>query len=91
MQLLRLRASDSEELDLRRKEHYLHPETLDEILQLISNEVLSDILLGIRDIADGDLPKVLHFSGIVDSIQDVSGDEQQSICVRLVDDDFIVH
>ena len=93
MELLRLRASDSDDLEqwLRRKDRYLHPEIQNEILQLISNEVLRDILSGMRDTEDGNSPNVLHFSVIVDGTQDVSGDEQLSICVKYVDDDFNVH
>lgn len=44
-----------------------------------------------NDTTDRDSPNILNFSVIVDGTQDVSDDEQQSICVRYVDEDFNVH
>ena len=82
MELLKLRTSDSEDLEqwLRRKDHHLHPEIQNEILQLINNEVLCDILSGMRDTADVDSP---NSSMIINGTLDVSGDKQQSICVLM--------
>ncbi|KAF0306619.1 Zinc finger MYM-type protein 1 [Amphibalanus amphitrite] len=90
IELLKLRACDSEELEqwLRRKERYLHQDTQNEILQLVSHEVLRNIISGMRDAVDGEVPDVPPFSVIVDGTQDISGNEQQSICVRYVDKDF---
>ncbi|KAF0293067.1 Zinc finger MYM-type protein 1 [Amphibalanus amphitrite] len=92
IELLKLRACDSEELEqwLRRKERYLHQDTQNEILQLVSHEVLRNIISGMRDAVDGEVPDVPPFSVIVDGTQDISGNEQQSICVRYVDKDFNV-
>ena len=54
MEMLKLRASDSDELKqwLHRKDNYLHPEIQNELLQLISNEILRNILSTMRDTAD---------------------------------------
>ena len=67
MKLLRLRASDKKLNHLlQRKGHYLLSKIQDEIFQVISNQILRDIhldlLLGMRDTADEDSPKMLHFS-----------------------------
>ncbi|KAF0312516.1 Zinc finger MYM-type protein 1 [Amphibalanus amphitrite] len=49
-----------------------------------------NIISGMRDAVDGEVPDVPPFSVIVDGTQDISGNEQQSICVRYVDKDFNV-
>lgn len=93
MQLLRLRVSESVELDhfLQRKNHNLHREIEDEILQLSSKRSLSWYIIWHAWHCEWDSPKMLHFSVIVNGQQNVRGDEWQLICVWYVDDDFNIH
>ena len=93
VELVELRATDCAELEewMRRKERFLHSDIQNELLKLISNEVLRDIISDMRDNSPDGSPSVLHFSVIVDGTQDIQGVEQESICVRYVDRDFKVH
>jgi len=51
----------------------------------MANTVIRDIAKTIRS-----LP-ILQFSIIVDGTQDISGVEQESICLRYVDHDLVPH
>ena len=59
-------ASAEMEQCMRRKEGYLQSDIQNEVLQLISNEVLRDIMSEMRDNSPDASPSVLHFSMIVD-------------------------
>ena len=79
-ELLELRAEDSFTIKewLKRSKTYLHPDIQNELLGILSHHVLRDI---IREMTEsGPTP----FALIVDGSQDVSGVEQQTICVRYV-------
>lgn len=93
VELLKLRASDCPELEqwLKRKDRYTHSDIQNELLQLASQEVLRSILSEMCEEAGDRSPQVTCFSIIVDGTQDISGEEQESICVRYVDQDFNVH
>ena len=97
LQLLHLRSSDCPDLKrwLQRKETFTHPECQNEILQLVSNEIVRDVVAEIMgssedDDDDRDM-RCRYFAVIVDGTQDVSGTEQQSVSLRYVDDSFCVH
>lgn len=85
VQLLRLRQNDSPDLLnwLTRKTSWTSP--------LIQNEILD--LLGITIVRN--LATILrsrqYFAMIVDGSRDCSGQEQESICIRTVDNDLTVH
>ena len=79
-ELLELRADDSDIIRewLKRSRNYLHSDIQNELLGLMSHHVLRDIIKEMT--AGGPTP----FALIVDGSQDVSGVEQQAICVRYV-------
>lgn len=56
-----------------------------EISQLFSNSSVREIVKSIQT-----LP-VLQYSIIIDGTQDISGVEQESICIRYVDQDLVPH
>ena len=87
-ELLRLRSRDCPELAewLKRKENFTHHDIQNELLRLISHDVLRGV---VADVNSGSEAK--YFAVIVDGTQDISGVEQESLCVRFVDDDFHVH
>ena len=87
-ELLRLRADDSPELRewLKKKENFTHHDIQNEMLRLISHEVVRGLVAELH--SDG---QPTYFSVIVDGTQDVNGLEQESICLRYVDDDLQVH
>lgn len=66
-------------------DHYTSPEIQNEILNIMANTVLRTISSTLHA-----LPK-LQFSIIMDGVQDISGSEQESICLRYVDDDLLPH
>lgn len=84
-QLLNLRANDVRELKnlLENDTSFTSPEIQNEILSLLSCSI-------VRDIKE-DVNKAGYFSLIVDGTQDVSGLEQESICIRFVDNDLEPH
>ena len=94
-QLLELRASDCPELQqwLKRKASFTSHDVQNEILELLSHEIIRDItaeVVGKRAGEDG-VGDVKFYSVIVDGTQDLSGKEQESISVRFVDDELTVH
>lgn len=62
--------------------HYTSPEVQNEILNIMANAVVRDISGTLHA-----LP-TLQFSLIMDGVQDMSGCEQESICLRYVDGDL---
>lgn len=87
-QLLKDKAEDDPALHKwleTHKQDYTSPKILNEILGSMSN----DIIRGIADIIRS-LP-VSQFSLIVDGTQDISGKEQESVCLRYVDHDLFPH
>lgn len=84
-QLLKFQAKDDARLShwLSQCQDYTSPQIQNEILQLVSNSVVRDIAKSIRS-----LP-VLQYSLIIDGTQDISGAEQESICLRFVDNDLV--
>lgn len=93
-ELLRLRSQDCPELAawLNRKENFTHHDIQNEVLRLMSHEILRAIVGDV--ISSGDAAAVQfgsYFSVIVDGTQDVSGLEQESISIRFVDADLQVH
>ena len=94
VQLLELRAADSPELQrwLKRKESFTSHDVQNEILELLSHEVIRDITTDVvgnrtEENSEADLK---FFAVIVDGTQDVSGKEQESINLRFVDDELNV-
>ncbi len=82
--LLLLKAEDDPALGhwLKRNHSYTSPVIQNEMLSLMSNTI-------IRNIAEEILAlPVVQYSVIIDGIQDVSGTEQESICLRYVDSDL---
>ncbi|KAJ8381375.1 hypothetical protein SKAU_G00021530 [Synaphobranchus kaupii] len=86
-QLLKLRSEDDPVLKkwLTRTTNYTSWNAQNEILNVMSNTVIRDIANTIRS-----LP-IQQFSIIVDGTQDISGAEQESICLRYVDHDLVPH
>lgn len=64
---------------------YTSPLVQNEILKLLGNNIVRDIAKSIQA-----LP-VLQYSIIIDGTQDISGVEQESICIRYVDHDLVPH
>jgi hypothetical protein len=81
-QLLKLQAEYDSDLRqyLSRDTNFISPQGQEEIMQLFSHSILRQI---VKDI-DG------PFGVIVDGTQDISGCQQESICIRHVDKDLIV-
>lgn len=86
-QLLRLRSEDVEGLEswIERRLNFLSPQIQNEILQILSLNIVREIASAVRN-----LP-TLQYSIIMDGTQDVAGVEQESICIRYVDHDLIPH
>ncbi|CAM4723572.1 unnamed protein product [Leuciscus chuanchicus] len=86
-QLLRLRSEDVEGLEswIERRSNFLSPQIQNEILQILSLNIVREIASAVRN-----LP-TLQYSIIMDGTQDVAGVEQESICIRYVDHDVIPH
>lgn len=64
---------------------YTSPLVQNEILKLLGNNIVRDTAKSIQA-----LP-VLQYSIIIDGTQDISGVEQESICIRYVDHDLVPH
>jgi hypothetical protein len=81
MQLLQLRSEDASELKswLSRTTNFLSPDSQNEILRTLSDSVL-------RIIANNINTSSKQFAVVVDGTQDSCGVEQESICVRYVDE-----
>ena len=84
--LLSLRMDDDTNLKtwLEKKTNYTGVEIQNQILQTMSHMILRDICKQINDEAK-------FFGIVVDGTQDVQGNEQESICVRYVSKDMLVH
>uniref|UniRef100_H3AD30 DUF4371 domain-containing protein n=1 Tax=Latimeria chalumnae TaxID=7897 RepID=H3AD30_LATCH len=84
-QLLSLRVHDVPKLKwwLHQKTTWTSPLIQNDLLSLLSNSLLCELASEIR--------LRVYFAVIVDSTRDSSGKEQQSICLRSVDNDVIVH
>ena len=65
--------------------YYTCPQVQNEILNLLSHSIIREIADNIRSLWQ------LQFSVIMDGTQDVSGKEQEAVCVRYVDHDLIIH
>ena len=80
--MLRLRASDSPQLKqwMERKADMTSPQIQNEILQLYSQDI-------VRKIVD-EVHNAGSFAVMVDGTQDISRNEQLSICIRYVDQDL---
>lgn len=82
-QLLKLRVKDDGVLASKLKDkEYISHDIQNEIIGLMSNEVMRDLL---RQIADS------YFSLICDEYTDVSNKEQLSLCLRWIDSDLEAH
>lgn len=88
-QLLKLRPEEDDPILLKwlteRTTMYTGPKAQNEILNIMANTVIQGIAAEIRS-----LP-IVQFSVIVDGTQDVSGAEQESVCLRYVDHDLVPH
>ncbi|XP_072016938.1 zinc finger MYM-type protein 1-like [Amphiura filiformis] len=84
-QLLRLRAEDDPDLTsyTARATNYTSPQGQNEMLQDFSNAAM-------RHVADV-IRKNKFYAVMVDGTQDITGAEQESICIRHVDDELNVH
>ena len=84
VQLLKVRSHEIPYLSkwMEKSQHFITPTAKNEKMQLFSHEILRKI--------SGTLNSsfLITFSVIVDGTQDISGVEQQSICVRYIGDDF---
>ncbi|KAK0144414.1 hypothetical protein N1851_017198 [Merluccius polli] len=69
----------------RSQKEYISPQIQNEILSTMSNNIVIGIADTIRD-----LP-VIQYAVIMDGTQDISGQEQESICLRYVDNDLKPH
>ena len=82
IELLRTRSIDIPQLTtwLNKTTNFLSHEIQNEIIDMFSHSILNNILESVR--AAG------QFSIIVDGTKDISGDEQESICLRYVSPDL---
>ena len=83
--MIRLRGEDDGRLAkwLTKKVSFTHSDIQNEMLSLMSNEVVRQLLDNIRSSPYG------YYSLIVDGTTDISGCEQMSICIRYVSEDFV--
>lgn len=84
MELLKVRSENNPSLRewLQRDQNYTHPALQNEIIQILGNEIVANITEKIK------LTNPLIYSVICDGTQDISGDEQVSVCIRWCDDDL---
>jgi hypothetical protein len=80
--LLKLREQDCDDLQewMRKERSYSSPEIQNEILLLMAHHLLRDLLSRVR--------RCLPFAIMVDGTQDCRSLEQESICVRYVDENL---
>lgn len=86
MQFLQMRAKDVPELNAWLKRDsckWLHHDIINEILQMMSNEVL-------RSIIRSTIQSAQYFAIIADETADISKSEQVSICIRTVRPDLTI-
>ena len=83
-QFLTLRCDDDPDLQKWLHDNkYQSPEIINECMGLLSNELLRNFLKDIRD--------AQIFAVLADETRDISNKEQLSICIRWVDQDFVIH
>ena len=84
-QLLLTRCRDSPAMMgwLNKKTNWTSPIYQNEILNMFSHSIIRQL---ISDIVEAGV-----FSVIMDGTQDISGEEQESVCIRYVDDNFVSH
>ena len=84
-QLLRMQAEGDPDLDtwLQKKMNFTSHQCAEDMHKLMAHAILRDITNEARDSG--------IFSVVVDGTQDVSGLEQESICLRYIDKDLNVH
>jgi hypothetical protein len=84
-QLLQLRSEDTSVLKswMSRVTAYVSPESQNEILLLFSHQIQRQIAANVNE-------QSKQFGIIVDGTQDISGYEQESVCVRYVDNNLQV-
>jgi hypothetical protein len=82
--LLSLRAEDCKEIQawLQKKRNYLDSSVQNEILTLFSNAIIREIVNKVKSISN-------IFSISVDGTKDISGIEQEAVCIRYVDENLL--
>lgn len=77
--LLRVRSEDDRNLAawLGRKHNYTHSDIVNEILEIMGHEI-------VRDIVEKVNKESIQFGIICDGTQDISGKEQEAICIRYI-------
>ncbi|KAK0150020.1 Zinc finger MYM-type protein 1 [Merluccius polli] len=68
---------------LEKSTSFTCPKIQNEVLQIMSNTIVKMIVQEIKSMP------VIHFSLIIDGTQDITGTEQESICIRYVDQDLM--
>ena len=68
----------------RSHRNYSSPQIQNEILQLMSNEIINQICKDVNS-------NSVQFAIIIDGTQDIQGNEQEAICVRHVTNSFEIH
>ena len=79
------KSDDSLDTWLKRHQDYTSRLIQNEIMSIMSNDIIREICSDLQK-AEPTQPGI--FSVVVDSIRDVTGKEQESICVRYVTDDL---
>ena len=84
-QLLLTRCRDSPSLMVwfNKKQNWNSPVHQNEILNMFSHSIVRQLV--------SEINKASVFSVIMDGTQDISGDEQESVCIRYVDENFVSH
>ena len=84
-QLLLTRCRDSPSLMVwfNKKQNWNSPVHQNEILNMLSHSIVRQLV--------SEINKASVFSVIMDGTQDISGDEQESVCIRYVDENFVSH
>lgn len=85
LQMVKMRSADVPDMEswLTRKSPYTHHSIQDEMLKLYGDAILRRILASVH--------KSHSFAVIVDGTQDINRTEQESICIRYVDEDLQPH
>ena len=85
LQLLKLRREDVPDLEmyLKNTTNFTSPCAQNEMVEMFSHQILARIV--------SDVQKNEFFAVIADGTQDISGQEQESFCLRHVDSDLYVH
>lgn len=83
-QLLKLRSQDCPQLNTWiKKRNDFSPQVLNEQIALMGLNLLGGML--------ADMSRAHWFSLIADEATDISHNEQVAVCIRWVDDDFVIH